>query len=77
MKIAIYTLTRDRIEYTKKCFQSLQENAGYSYDHYIIDNGSKDGTADWLKEGNYTKVIYNPENVGISNGSNQALRFDN
>jgi len=40
MKIAIYTLTGDRLEYTKYCFDLLQKKAGYSYDHYIADNGS-------------------------------------
>jgi GT2 family glycosyltransferase len=73
MKIAIYTLTRDRIEYTKECFQSLRERAGYAYDHFVIDNGSVDGTVEWLKENDFKKVIYNKENVGISKGSNQAL----
>jgi len=73
MKIAIYTLTRERLEYTKDCFQSLKEKAGHPYDHYVVDNGSKDGTVEWLKENDFKKVIYNPENVGISKGSNQAL----
>ena len=74
-KIAVYTLTRDRIEYTKECFAMLESKAGIEYDHYIVDNGSQDGTVEWLKENenNFKKVIYNTENQGISKGSNQAL----
>ena len=49
-KIAVYTLTRDRIEYTKECFAMLESKAGIEYDHYIVDNGSQDGTVEWLKE---------------------------
>jgi glycosyltransferase involved in cell wall biosynthesis len=76
MKIAIYTLTRDRLEYTKYCFATLREKAGYPFDHFIVDNGSQDGTVEWLKENekDFAKVIYNPENRGISVGSNQALK---
>jgi GT2 family glycosyltransferase len=80
MKIAIYTLTRDRLEYTKHCFKSLSKNAGRDYDHYVIDNGSTDGTAEWLKNqptsdrgGCLFKAILLPENIGISAGSNMAL----
>jgi len=74
-KIAIYTLTRDRLEFTKHCFQTLWDKAGVEFDWYIIDNGSQDGTVEWLKENEsqFKKVIYNPENVGISKASNQAL----
>jgi GT2 family glycosyltransferase len=80
MKIAIYTLTRDRLEYTKHCFESLRANAGMDYDHYVLDNGSTDGTAEWLKNqptsdrgGCQFKVFLQPENIGISAGSNMML----
>jgi len=75
MKVAIYTLTRDRLEYTKHSFKTLKEKSWYDYDHFIIDNGSTDGTQQWLKlhESEFKKVILLPENVGISKGSNMAL----
>lgn len=75
MKIAIYTLTRERLDYTKYCFQTLREKASYPYDHFIIDNGSQDGTVEWLKENSsmFKHIEYNPENLGISIASNQAL----
>jgi len=91
-KIAVLTLTRDRIEYTKKCFASLKENAGIKYDHFVLDNGSSDGTPDWLLDeylvGNIKKPILEKENIGISRGFNKLLdklsneydlivRFDN
>lgn len=82
MKIAIYTLTRDRIEYTKHCFGKLYENAGYPFKHFILDNGSTDGTQEYLKTLKDAKVFYSPENIGISAGSNLLLdeimkeRFD-
>lgn len=75
MKIAIYTLTRDRLSYTQHCFESLYTKANYPFDHFVIDNGSEDGTQDWLRENQslFKKVIYNKKNLGISIASNQAL----
>ena len=75
MKIAIYTLTRDRLEFTKHCFGTLWSKAGESFDHYIIDNGSTDGTPQWLGTNGqqFKSVTYLSKNVGISVGSNLAL----
>lgn len=71
-RVAIYSITYDRLDYTKKSFKSLLETAGYAYDHYVVDNGSTDGTVDWLIK-NCDKVQFNGRNVGISKASNQAI----
>lgn len=76
MKIAIITLTRDRLEYTKRSFKSLKQNAGYPYHHFIVDNGSTDGTVEWLKKQKDLDVLsYNKENEGISKSMNKALKY--
>jgi len=72
-KIALFTLTKDRWDYTKQMLESLKKNAGYKYDHYIVDNGSTDGTVKKLGEYKIKKLIKNKTNVGISKGSNQAV----
>lgn len=75
MKIAIYSITRDRLDYTKECFASLRANAGQPFDHFVIDNGSQDGTLRWLRnEYKPTAFWYFGENRGISLASNFALR---
>lgn len=77
LRVAIFTLTMDRLEYTKKTIESLAKYAGYPYDHYIVDNGSSDKTVAWLEANkekyNIKQIIKNEKNVGISKGSNQAL----
>jgi glycosyltransferase involved in cell wall biosynthesis len=76
-RVAIFTLTKDRIEYTKRMFDALEKKTHRKYDHYIVDQGSIDGTVDYLKtrlgKGEIKKLILNNENTGISHGSNQAL----
>jgi len=75
MKVAIYTLCRDRLAYSKRCFRSLWQNAGYPVDHYVIDNGSTDGTVEWLYSNakRFKKIVLEPDNTGISYASNMAL----
>jgi len=77
MKVAIFSLTRDRLEYTQHCFATLRELAGHPYDHYVIDNGSEDGTQDWLEDqaGRHKlhHVEYLATNHGISVAWNIAL----
>lgn len=78
-KVGVYSLTMDRLEYSKQSFDSLFRKAGYDFDLLIVDNGSKDGTVKWLQEltpyGCCKKisVIYNEVNKGISKASNQAV----
>lgn len=75
MKIAVYSITRDRRAYTETCFYSLYEKAGAPFNHYVVDNGSQDGTVEWLEK-EYKPVWLWPldENMGISIASNLALR---
>jgi len=75
MRIALYTLTRDRLEYTQKCFQTLWDKSGVPFDHYVLDNGSQDGTPKWLTDNSdkFKWIQRMPENVGISKGSNICL----
>lgn len=74
-KIAVVTMTRDRLEYTDKCFQSLREKAGCQYDHYILDNGSKDGTAEWLLNNSrgFKRILLSSDNLGLLHGFNILL----
>jgi glycosyltransferase involved in cell wall biosynthesis len=74
MKIAIYSLTFNRLQFTIPCFNSLWKQS-YPYDHYVLDNGSTDGTLDWLTKNKdkFKEIISLPFNKGISKGSNTLL----
>ena len=73
MNIAVLSLTRDRLDYTKHCFASLYANAGCDFDHFVTDQGSQDGTVDWLTEHTDATVYAYPENIGIVPALNAML----
>ena len=74
MQIVIYTLTRDRLWSTRHCLPLLREKAGVEFYHIVWDNGSTDGTVDWLKkEYQPDRLLLSPKNVGISRASNAVL----
>jgi len=74
LAIAVLTLTRDRIDYTKHCFDKLHEFAGCNFDHYVLDNGSTDGTEDWLAdEYDPSLLCIAGKNLGINAGLNLLI----
>jgi len=74
MKIGVLTITWNRLWYTYHCLKRLKEKAGYPYEHIIVDNGSQDGTYEFLKEESYN-VIRNKENFGIVKAFYQGVEY--
>jgi len=75
-RVAIFSLTYDRLPETTVSFGTLQNTANYPFTHIVVDNGSQDGTVDWLKgyaKDNDVQLIINADNKGISTASNQAV----
>lgn len=77
---AVWSLTKNRLYDVQRSFASLWECAGIPFDHYVLDQGSTDGTAEWLTDqaapGPRQRIAYlrlEPDNVGISRGSNHLL----
>jgi len=66
-------LTHNCCELTKRCVQSVKEQS-LQVSVLIHDNGSTDGTLDWLRQDQY--VSYKAtENIGVSAGWNRELEF--
>ena len=65
--------------YLDPCLQSLYEgNLKYSFDVFVVDNGSTDGIQQMLQE-KYpdVKIIQNTGNVGLGKASNQGIEASN
>jgi len=76
LKVAIYTLTYNRLPYTQTTFDTMRRTTKYPFDHFVLDQGSTDNTWTWLcdKEKEYNlKIFTENKNLGISKGSNYLL----
>lgn len=74
MKLSIITLTLNKLDYTKKYIESLYKYT-QDFELIIIDNGSTDGTVEYLKSLPDIKLILNEENKGFSAGNNQGIKI--
>jgi glycosyltransferase involved in cell wall biosynthesis/polysaccharide pyruvyl transferase WcaK-like protein/MoaA/NifB/PqqE/SkfB family radical SAM enzyme len=77
---SIIMLTCNQLQYTKKCIESILQNTQKPYELIIVDNGSTDGTVEYLESEvpkNHPdlriKIIKNKENKGFAGGNNQGM----
>lgn len=71
----------NKLCYTRRCLDSLLETTGVDYEFFVVDNGSTDGTAEYLLEfrrqatarGVPATVLFNDHNVGACTARNQAI----
>lgn len=73
IRIAAVVVTYNRIKYLKKCISALQGQTRPLDAIYVINNGSTDGTKEWLDQQNYLIVVHQ-ENVGGSGGFYRGIQ---
>jgi GT2 family glycosyltransferase len=73
MKVSIITAVYNKLEYSRKFHESLTEYPpACDWSLIWIDNGSTDGTREWLKSlsPNRNRVVFNDQNLGYAAGNN-------
>ncbi|RDI76007.1 Glycosyl transferase family 2 [Gaiella occulta] len=72
---SIVILTRNQLRYTRECVESIERHTPEPHDLVFVDNGSSDGTLEYLRGLSGATVIENGANLGFAIGCNQgALR---
>lgn len=77
-KVSIVVLCYNQLDYTKQCVDSiLRETAYPNYELILVDNCSKDDTANYLRgvvsEDERIKIVLNTTNRGFAGGNNDGI----
>jgi len=80
-RVSIIVLTFNALEHTRRCVASLLAHTEARHELIFVDNGSTDGTVDWLGElaraEARVQVILNEANLGFAAGNNVGLAAAN
>lgn len=70
---SIVILTRNQLDYTRQCVDGILRNTPEPIELVFVDNGSTDGTLDYLRSIDGAVVIDNDENLGFGGGCNVGI----
>ncbi len=73
--VSIVIPVYNELFYTRLCLDSLRRVTTWPYELIVVDNGSTDGTPDYLKSFPDIKVIRNSSNLGFARGCNQGIKL--
>ncbi|MEN9573772.1 MAG: hypothetical protein RL514_1627 [Verrucomicrobiota bacterium] len=76
-RLNIALMTFNALAYTKLCLASLRQHSTEAYNVFIVDNGSTDGTREWLAEQTDENLFveFSPANLGVPGGRNRLLQL--
>ena len=74
-KISIVILTWNGLHLTKRCLSSLMKSdLPLGTEIIVVDNGSDDGTVQYLRDSKYIRLIENGKNLGYSKAVNIGIQ---
>lgn len=72
--VHIVMITYNRLEFTQKAIEGLHATATLPYVLTVVDNGSTDGSREWLesqrRDGRISRLVLLDENVGVAKAAN-------
>lgn len=74
MELSVILSVRDGLAYTQQCIGILREYGFSSCELIVVDNGSMDGTAAWLRAQRDLKVMQGSADWGISRAYNEGRK---
>jgi GT2 family glycosyltransferase len=62
-------------KYLADCLQSLRAQTFSGYEVILVDNGSTDGSVEWIQENfrGWARILVNARNEGFSGGNNRGI----
>ncbi|MBI5023121.1 MAG: glycosyltransferase family 2 protein [Candidatus Magasanikbacteria bacterium] len=76
MQLSVITVTWNAGEKIREQMQSVRDGCEkISFEQILVDNGSKDNTAEIVKSFPHAKLIANTENTGFAAANNQGVKI--
>lgn len=72
-KVTIIIPNYNGLKFMEPCFAALNAQSEKDFDLLVVDNGSTDGSVEWLKE-HKIPSIFLPENTGFSGAVNVGIK---
>ncbi len=72
-KVTIVIPNYNGLNYMEECFAALENQTCRDFQVLVVDNGSQDGSVEWLKE-KQIPSIFLPENTGFTGAVNTGLK---
>ena len=73
-KVSIIIVNWNGLEHLEECLESLQKQSFRDFEVVLVDNGSVDGSVDYLRSHQpWVKLIELSENTGFAVGNNEGL----
>ncbi|QDT76779.1 SPBc2 prophage-derived glycosyltransferase SunS [Gimesia maris] len=74
---SIIVVTHNQLRYTRNCLDSLKMRTSVPFEITVVDNGSQDGTVEYINSLPDVKLISNRDNKGFPAAVNQGLKVAN
>src|ERR1700733_7539694 len=71
--VTVIVLTWNGLDYTKRCLESLRNTSHPQCQFQVADNGSSDGTPEYLRSLTSITTFANGTNLGFARGNNEAI----
>lgn len=72
-KVTIIIPNYNGLKFMEPCFNALKAQSDKNFELLVVDNGSTDGSVEWLKERKIPSVFL-PENTGFSGAVNVGIQ---
>lgn len=72
-KVTVIIPNYNGLKFMDPCFKALEAQSDKNFELLVVDNGSTDGSVEWLKE-KHIPTIFLKENTGFSGAVNVGIR---
>ena len=74
--VSVIIPTYNGLTYLKPCLESIERNTKWPFEVVIVDNGSEDGTQDWVVNAGFKmdgQFVRNEQNEGFAKANNKGV----